>query len=118
MLNVNIFVGTILAADTSRTGIRNRGNNIGFVCPSNRPVCTLTCQAEAEAALEEAIPALEDAARALADLRKEDITEIRSFAKPHQLVQKVRPFLDVPTSKRTLSKHFTHRLNAKACQCA
>ncbi|MEW5308429.1 MAG: hypothetical protein WDW38_000392 [Sanguina aurantia] len=46
-------------------------------------------KAEAEAALEEAIPALEEAARALADLRKEDITEIRSFAKPHALVQKV-----------------------------
>eukprot|EP00798_Chlamydomonas_sp_ICE-L_P031818 gene31818-7022_t len=44
---------------------------------------------EAEAALEEAIPALEDAAQALKDLRKEDITEIRSFAKPHMLVQKV-----------------------------
>lgn len=46
-------------------------------------------KAEAEAALEEAIPALEDAAAALQDLRKEDITEIRSFAKPHVLVQKV-----------------------------
>ena len=46
-------------------------------------------KAEAEAALEEAIPALEEAAAALADLRKEDITEIRSFAKPHVLVQKV-----------------------------
>lgn len=47
-------------------------------------------KAEAEAALEEAIPALEEAASALNDLRKEDITEIRSFAKPHVLVQKVR----------------------------
>ncbi len=46
-------------------------------------------KAEAEAALEEAIPALEEAAAALADLRKDDITEIRSFAKPHILVQKV-----------------------------
>jgi hypothetical protein len=46
-------------------------------------------KAEAEAALEEAIPALEEAAAALQDLRKEDITEIRSFAKPHMLVQKV-----------------------------
>lgn len=46
-------------------------------------------KAEAEAALEEAIPALEEAAAALNDLRKEDITEIRSFAKPHMLVQKV-----------------------------
>ena len=46
-------------------------------------------KAEAEAALEEAIPALEEAAAALQDLRREDITEIRSFAKPHILVQKV-----------------------------
>ena len=46
-------------------------------------------QAEAEAALEEAIPALEEAAAALKDLRKDDITEIRSFAKPPDLVQKV-----------------------------
>ena len=47
-------------------------------------------KAEAEAALEEAIPALEEAAAALADLRRDDITEIRSFAKPHINVQKVR----------------------------
>eukprot|EP00965_Chrysotila_dentata_P143725 4748817-Pleurochrysis_carterae.AAC.1 len=46
-------------------------------------------KAEAEAALEEALPALEEAAQALQDLRKEDITELRSFAKPHQLVQDV-----------------------------
>ena len=45
-------------------------------------------KAGAEAALEEAIPALEEAAAALNDLRREDITEIRSFAKPHVLVQK------------------------------
>lgn len=44
---------------------------------------------EAEVALEAAIPALEEAAEALNDLKKDDITEIRSFAKPHVLVQKV-----------------------------
>lgn len=44
---------------------------------------------EAEAALEEAIPALEEAAAALQDLKKDDITEIRSFAKPNLYVQKV-----------------------------
>lgn len=44
---------------------------------------------EAEQALSEAIPALEDAAAALNDLKKDDITEIRSFAKPHILVQRV-----------------------------
>ena len=32
---------------------------------------------------------LEEAAQALQDLRKEDITELRSFAKPHPLVQDV-----------------------------
>eukprot|EP00899_Mesostigma_viride_P018540 jgi/Mesvir1/26688/Mv20468-RA.1 len=44
---------------------------------------------EAEAALEAAIPALEAAADALNNLKKEEISEIRSFAKPHVLVQKV-----------------------------
>ena len=46
-------------------------------------------KADAEAALEEAIPALEEAAAALQDIKRDDITEIRSFAKPHILVQKV-----------------------------
>ena len=46
-------------------------------------------KAEAEAALEEALPALEEAAQALNDLKKDDITELRSFAKPHPLVQDV-----------------------------
>lgn len=49
-------------------------------------------KAEAEAALAEAIPVLEEAAAALNDLKKDDITEIRSFAKPHVLVQKVSFF--------------------------
>ncbi|KAK3269901.1 Dynein heavy chain cytoplasmic, partial [Cymbomonas tetramitiformis] len=44
---------------------------------------------DAEAALANAIPALEAAAEALTSLKKEEITEIRSFAKPHMLVQKV-----------------------------
>ena len=44
---------------------------------------------EAEAALEEALPALAEAAEALDNLRKEDITELKSFAKPAQLVQDV-----------------------------
>ncbi len=35
------------------------------------------------------MPALEDAANALNDLKKEDITEMRQFAKPHELVQNV-----------------------------
>ena len=44
---------------------------------------------EAEEALAEAIPALEEAAAALNNLKKEDITEIRAFVKPHILVQQV-----------------------------
>lgn len=50
---------------------------------------------EAEVALEAAIPALEEAAEALNDLKKDDITEIRSFAKPHILVQKVSHLIDI-----------------------
>ena len=50
-------------------------------------------KADAEAALEEAIPALEEAAGALKDLKKDDITEIRSFNNPHVLVRKVIKWL-------------------------
>ena len=44
---------------------------------------------DAEAALAEAIPALEAAADALSSLKKDDINEIKSFSKPPDLVQKV-----------------------------
>ncbi|KAJ3321068.1 Dynein heavy chain 10, axonemal [Boothiomyces sp. JEL0866] len=44
---------------------------------------------EAEAALAEALPALEQARLALANLSSSEITEIRSFAKPPKEVQKV-----------------------------
>ena len=44
---------------------------------------------EAEADLEAAIPALEEAANALNNLKKDEITEIRSFAKPNIAVQRV-----------------------------
>jgi dynein heavy chain, axonemal len=44
---------------------------------------------EAEGALAEAIPALEEAAAALQDLKKDDITELRTFNKPSAYVQKV-----------------------------
>ena len=44
-------------------------------------------QAEAEAALAEALPALEAARMALSDLNKSDITEIRSFTTPPEAVQ-------------------------------
>lgn len=44
---------------------------------------------EAEDALATALPALEEAKLALKDLKKEDVTEIRSFAKPPPQVQSV-----------------------------
>ncbi|KAH9514993.1 Dynein heavy chain 10, axonemal [Bulinus truncatus] len=46
-------------------------------------------KAEAEEALQEALPALEAARLALDDLDKTDITEVRSFAKPPPAVQTV-----------------------------
>jgi len=46
-------------------------------------------KAEAEVALADALPALEAAAEALNSLKKDEITEIRSFAKPNIYVQKV-----------------------------
>jgi dynein heavy chain len=46
-------------------------------------------KADAEAALAEALPALEEARIALSDLDKSDVTEIRSFAKPPPPVQTV-----------------------------
>ena len=49
----------------------------------------LKIKEEAENDLAEAIPALEAAADALKNLRKEDITELKSFAKPNVYVQKV-----------------------------
>ncbi|KAM9858629.1 dynein axonemal heavy chain 10 [Aulostomus maculatus] len=44
---------------------------------------------EAESSLAEALPALEAARKALQDLEKSDVTEIRSFAKPPKQVQVV-----------------------------
>ncbi|GFO07645.1 dynein heavy chain 10, axonemal [Plakobranchus ocellatus] len=46
-------------------------------------------KSEAEEALQEALPALEAARLALDDLDKQDITEVRSFAKPPPAVQTV-----------------------------
>ena len=46
-------------------------------------------KAVAEEKLGAALPALEEAAAALKDLSKEHITEIKSFAKPHPLIQGV-----------------------------
>lgn len=46
---------------------------------------------EAEQALSEALPVLEAARLALADLEKNDITEIRSFATPPEAVQVRHP---------------------------
>jgi dynein heavy chain, axonemal len=67
---------------------RTAGSDLALPCP-RRP--EQVEKVEAEQALSEAIPALEEAAAALNELKRDDITEIRSFAKPHILVQKVRP---------------------------
>jgi dynein heavy chain len=53
-------------------------------------------KAVAKIALADAIPALEAAAEALNSLKKDDITEIRSFAKPNICVQKVNQFMNFP----------------------
>ncbi|KAH9532964.1 hypothetical protein CY35_18G027000 [Sphagnum magellanicum] len=53
-------------------------------------------KAEAKIALVDAIPALEAVAEALNSLKKDDITEIRSFAKPNIYVQKVNQFMNFP----------------------
>jgi hypothetical protein len=56
---------------------------------SEQSVIIARDKAEAEIALADAIPALEAAAEALNSLKKDEITEIRSFAKPNIYVQKV-----------------------------
>ena len=70
---------------------------------------------EAEVALEAAIPALEEAAEALNDLKKDDITEIRSFAKPHVLVQKASP-ITVPFMFTLLQYSYLSQDLHIACQ--
>ena len=60
------------------------------VTASEQSVVIAREKGKADAALEEAIPALEMAESALANLHKEDITEVKNFAKPPALTQ--RPF--------------------------
>ena len=55
---------------------------------------------EAEDDLAKAIPALEAAAEALKNLRKEDITEIKAFAKPPAAVEKVCECVQILRSRR------------------
>ena len=56
---------------------------------------------KADAALEEAIPALEMAESALANLHKEDITEVKNFAKPPALTRcDFLPFLNLKLRRR------------------
>ena len=60
---------------------------------------------KADAALEEAIPALEMAESALANLHKEDITEVKNFAKPPALTQRdFLPFLNLNFGKMASSR--------------
>jgi len=58
-------------------------------------------KAEAKIALVDAIPAFEVVAEALNSLKKDDITEIRSFAKPNIYVQKVNQFMNFPPPNDT-----------------
>ncbi len=51
---------------------------------------------EAKIALADAILALEAVVEALNSLKKDDITKIRSFAKPNIYVQKVNQFMNFP----------------------
>lgn len=60
---------------------------------SEQSVIIARDKAEAEIALADAIPALEAAAEALNSLKKDEITEIRSFAKPNIYVQKVSKYI-------------------------
>ena len=61
---------------------------------------------KADAALEEAIPALEMAESALANLHKEDITEVKNFAKPPALTQcDFLQFLNLKLRRRRLHDH-------------
>ena len=58
---------------------------------------------EAEDDLAKAIPALEAAAEALKNLRKEDITEIKAFAKPPAAVQKVCECVQILKKEKEIS---------------
>lgn len=52
----------------------------------------MKCRAIAESAqqeLDEALPALQDAIKALESLNKKDMTEIKSYGRPPPLVEKV-----------------------------
>ncbi|XP_077600352.1 dynein axonemal heavy chain 10-like [Stigmatopora nigra] len=60
-------------------------------------------KAEAETSLAEALPALEAARIALQDLEKNDVTEIRSFAKPPKQVQVVCECILVLCKKKEIS---------------
>ena len=58
---------------------------------------------EAEDDLAKAIPALEAAAEALKNLKKEDITEIKAFAKPPAAVQKVCECVQILKKEKEIS---------------
>jgi dynein heavy chain len=60
-------------------------------------------KADAEIALAEALPALEEARKALSQLSASEITEIRSFAKPPKEVQKICECLCVLKNIKDLS---------------
>jgi dynein heavy chain len=79
----------VISANTADAEVKQKAAQEKEAALSVESVQIAKDKEEAEQALSEAIPALEDAAAALNDLKKDDITEIRSFAKPHMLVQRV-----------------------------
>ena len=77
-------------------------------------------KAKADAALMEALPALEAAAAALENLKKDDITELKSFAKPPALVQAVclQVIILRPTGGKSTRRGATRRRCSRTRGCS
>jgi dynein heavy chain len=83
------FYGQVISTNTADAEAKQKAAQEKEAALSVESVQIAADKKEAEQALTEAIPALEEAAAALNDLKRDDITEIRSFAKPPMLVQRV-----------------------------
>jgi len=84
-----VEVETLIEQITEKTTIANKQKGEAEVMQaeaSEQSIVIAREKGKADAALEEAIPALEMAESALANLHKEDITEVKSMAKPPALV--------------------------------
>ena len=87
-----VEVEELISQITEKTEIANKQKEEATVMQeqaSEQAVVIAAEKGKADEALSEAIPALEMAEAALANLHKEDITEIKNFAKPPALVQDV-----------------------------